>query len=558
MTQKIIHLKRLKICLLFLLLISLNTYSNATSQLVINERATISLSEIFSPKADSTGGIIGTITGQNNAYIQVEVYSYEPSQPNKKGILLYLLKSSSTTTEFSGSPFTYAKASIPSSIPSLRTYYPSSWVSNDIKPAIYALERHRVDNATTIKKFLSRSINVIVNVFVSNATFQEAKIPGIGIIGSNGKNTLFHSGHYCSNLLNSASKSCQKWRQIKSPEYNESDPDLLFSSHRGYWGYDRGNGPPENTIEAFDAALPYTSIIEADIMITSDSQLVASHDYNLTRLTNFQGSDSVYIFDKSITELGQLKLRKRNGTISNTNMTTLFYFLDEITETGTILNIDIKSATPRYNTHTDACIAHCEYDIKQHGTIAQNLQKENFVFILTECIKRANQLNALNSIAFKTPYSHADILAHLPDEFSDSLLNKVLFIPVVYQNKSAIEKAQFIDDWNNAAGASVASYEVNFMNRGESYLKPFTKNNITYDNILHYIYATTKRRPGFFAEVPAGPKGIVDRWAKWRIRTSKKFLRGDPYYLMSIPYFNISLITTDRVDIWNQVQSIYH
>lgn len=558
MTQKRIHLKRLKICLLSLFLVSLNTYSYATSQLIINERATISLSEIFSPKVDLAGGIIGTITDQNNASIQVEVHSYEPSQPNKKGILLYLLKSSSTTTEFSGSPLTYTNTSIPSSVASLRTYYPSSWISNDIQSALYALEKHRFNNTTTIKKILSKSINVIVNIFVSNATFQEVKIPGIGIIGSNGKNALFNSEHYCSNILNSASNSCWMWRQIISPEYSESNSDVMFSSHRGYWGYDIGNGPPENTIEAIAPALPYTSIIEADVMITSDSQLVASHDYNLTRLTNFQGSDSIYIFDKPLVELGVLKHRKRNGTISDIKMKTLFYYLDEIADTRTILNIDIKSATPRYNTHTGACIVRCEYDIKQHGVTAQNLQKENFVFILTKCIEKANQLSMLNSIAFKTPYSYADILAHLPDGFNTSLINKVLFIPVIYQNKNAVEKAQFIDNWNSAAGSSVASYEVNFMNRGESYLKPFTKNNVTYKNILHYIYATTKRRPGFFAEVPAGPKGIVDRWAKWRIRTSKKFLRGDPYYLMSIPYFNISLITTDRVDIWNQVQSIYH
>ena len=49
-----------------------------------------------------------------------------------------------------------------------------------------------------------------------------------------------------------------------------------------------------------------------------------------------------------------------------------------------------------------------------------------------------------------------------------------------------------------------------------------------------------------------GPKGIVSRWADWKIKDLTQDIRGDHYLLMTIPYGKIMVLTTDRPDIWQK------
>jgi hypothetical protein len=51
---------------------------------------------------------------------------------------------------------------------------------------------------------------------------------------------------------------------------------------------------------------------------------------------------------------------------------------------------------------------------------------------------------------------------------------------------------------------------------------------------------------GVIQEEPMGPKGIVNRWADWLIKDLRKDVRGDHYFLMTIPYGKIMILTTDR------------
>jgi len=76
-----------------------------------------------------------------------------------------------------------------------------------------------------------------------------------------------------------------------------------------------------------------------------------------------------------------------------------------------------------------------------------------------------------------------------------------------------------------------------------------------YANYFEYTYKVPGLRPGIYPEEAMGPEGIVDRWAQWLIKDVSTDVRGDHYYLMSVPYFNISVLTTDRPDVWSQIQS---
>ncbi|MGY0406978.1 MAG: hypothetical protein ACWIPJ_01270 [Polaribacter sp.] len=221
------------------------------------------------------------------------------------------------------------------------------------------------------------------------------------------------------------------------------------------------------------------------------------------------------------------------------------------------MTIDIKGARPRLNPYTKVCEARCNYDPRQNPNALQ-LQKDDFMLILRKCIQVAKAKNALQYVAFKTTYTYNDILESMPESFDKTLLTKVLYFPIIQPGGDVQSKAQFVDDWYNQAGERIMAYETNFKNNNESSLKPFSRHGQQFQNLFHYVYEQTKLRPGIYAEEAMGPKGIVDRWAQWMIKDASTDIRGDHYYLMSIPYFRISVLTTDRPDIWSQIQANFN
>jgi hypothetical protein len=523
---------------------------------VLNTTAEISLLNIFDPNADLTGGIIGETS--NNGTIQMEVWTYDESKPNKRGVLVYLLTTSASTANFAGAPYTYAKNTIPNTDVSWLSNYPDNWASNDIKRAIWAIDKSRYGKSqkTSVYNFLSTKIKLRIFVFTTNAVFSKIKVPGIGIINSSGGNAQFDSNHFCYNLDNSGDPICTIWSKIKSPNL-EQKSNFIFAAHRGYWGYDLGNGPPENTPEAIKAALKYTTVIESDITRTKDNLIVVSHDYYLRRLTNYSGPDTDYIYDKTLNELKTLKLKKRNGTISDNNFITFSDILDEMIANKTVLTVDIKGAKSRNDMYTKECIARCDYDPQLNPTNAERMQKEDYMLILRKCIEEANTKNALQYVAFKVAYTYEDIVDAMPPGFDINLLSKILYFPILQPGGDIQSKAQFIDTWYSKAGNKIMAFETNFKSESEITNTSFRRGGKLYENLFEYTYKVTGLRPGTYTEEAMGPKGNVDRWAQWNIKDIRVDVRGDHYYLMSIPYFNISVLTTDRPDIWSQIQSTF-
>jgi glycerophosphoryl diester phosphodiesterase len=72
-------------------------------------------------------------------------------------------------------------------------------------------------------------------------------------------------------------------------------------AHRGLWSAD---GPPENSLAAFDAAAHQGFGIEVDARLTADGEAVVFHDANLTRMTGAEGR----VRERSSAVLGQLRL----------------------------------------------------------------------------------------------------------------------------------------------------------------------------------------------------------------------------------------------------------
>src|ERR1700751_3310329 len=87
--------------------------------------------------------------------------------------------------------------------------------------------------------------------------------------------------------------------------------EMLFApaiAHRGLWTKD---GPPENSLAAFEAACEAGYGIELDVQLSSDGEAMVFHDSKLERLTGREGR----VRDHTAADLAAMKLPGGEETI---------------------------------------------------------------------------------------------------------------------------------------------------------------------------------------------------------------------------------------------------
>jgi glycerophosphoryl diester phosphodiesterase len=110
--------------------------------------------------------------------------------------------------------------------------------------------------------------------------------------------------------------------------------DLLFDppvAHRGLWSPD---GPPENSLAAFQAACAAGYGIELDVQRTADGEAVVFHDATLTRMTGTEGR----VADHTAADIARLRLRGGDETIPT--------LADALTLVGHRAMVHIEIKTP--------------------------------------------------------------------------------------------------------------------------------------------------------------------------------------------------------------------
>ena len=103
---------------------------------------------------------------------------------------------------------------------------------------------------------------------------------------------------------------------------------MLIYAHRGY-----SANYPENTLSAFEAALPYVDGIELDVQLSKDGRLVVIHDETVDRTTDGNG----WVKDMTLQELRQLKIDGYE------RIPTLEEVLGLIERSNVTLNIELKT-----------------------------------------------------------------------------------------------------------------------------------------------------------------------------------------------------------------------
>ncbi len=82
-------------------------------------------------------------------------------------------------------------------------------------------------------------------------------------------------------------------------------PKSLFAPHIAHRGLWRADGPPENSLSAFDAACKAGFGIELDVFLSADGEAMVFHDDSLERMTGTQGR----VWELTAKDLTVLRLR---------------------------------------------------------------------------------------------------------------------------------------------------------------------------------------------------------------------------------------------------------
>jgi glycerophosphoryl diester phosphodiesterase len=510
-------------------------------------------------------GIIGNINS-NDGRIDVKVYDYDPSKSDGKGIEIYATWITASTSIY----YENHLAQTPVSLLDISGFYAPSDIQaagNDIKKRAQDSKLYSpgaCNNPTWTDVFLSAYLGkctvgytkpvqpVVVEVTVKgNAYFIKAKIPSIGIISIKDgiviRNNPGDFSNYCKD--NGSSNLCQLFDNIRKPKSTSSE-DVVIAAHRGWWGNDLGTGAPENTKLAVQkASYEGIKIVEMDLTSSVDNELIFMHDYVMKRLTNYPGTK--FSFELPWSTMDNYKARKRNNELSTVTLSKFFEVLEEVQGKDMIMMVDVKELQSKGKDPN--CLANCEFQSPEK-------QKESWTKIVRQCIRQAESLQAKKNLIFKTYLSPSDIYALIGNE-----MDNVLWTPILVPNNFLNAQNQpdinlmtdFIDAWGGTASnyrELVACFETNFFAPNDIMLQSFIKENTLYQNLLHYIYATTGRRSGVFSEDPVNPKGSVNRWGKWKIKNPSTDIRGDFFQLLNIPYGNLMLITTDRLDVWKELK----
>ncbi len=107
----------------------------------------------------------------------------------------------------------------------------------------------------------------------------------------------------------------QRAEAIRKDVLNPRLDKVLVVAHRGNWSI-----APENSVAAIDSAIQMkVDIVEIDIRKTKDGQLVLMHDDTVDRTTNGTGK----VKDKTLTEIKQLRLKDKDGRLTEHTVPTL-------------------------------------------------------------------------------------------------------------------------------------------------------------------------------------------------------------------------------------------
>ena len=357
----------------------------------------------------------------------------------------------------------------------------------------------------------------------------------------------FSSSHYCYSAPDS--DICRNHISIRSVD-EDRENDFLVVPHRGLWGLKPGI--PENSVPAIQAAKNANYIaVEMDILKVEDG-FIGSHDFVFSRLTNSNSTD--WMWQWTVSDLRNLYLKNRTGELTETHLMSLGDALGAISQNALVLMIDTRP--PKAHIVNGKCVALCDYI---DGSVKYD---EAYMSNISGAISKAGDPN-LRYLVFKVPFPVDYVSNHVGNFFE-----KVLWMPQINPTKLQWylvnhgirppgyqvvlqDLIDFVNGWKSELD-SISAWETAYKDVNDLRLQPFSIGDDHYDNILDYVIRDTGRRPGMFSGEPVGPRGLVNEFADWRMSPDP---RADHIHIINFPGANHMVITTDRPDVWDKINS---
>lgn len=115
----------------------------------------------------------------------------------------------------------------------------------------------------------------------------------------------------------------------------------LVWAHRGASAY-----APENTLPAFEkAAEMQADGVELDVQLTSDGELVVTHDESIERVSDGTG----YVKDHTFAELRKMNFNRVHPEYTKVQIPTLEEVYELLKPTGLTINVEFKTGVFRYS-----------------------------------------------------------------------------------------------------------------------------------------------------------------------------------------------------------------
>lgn len=371
----------------------------------------------------------------------------------------------------------------------------------------------------------------------------------------------FPSAHYCS--TNSSVTICVRMSDIKNPDFSTGSAgrDIRVAAHRGVWGGNTSSkgpetGPPEGSTAALDAAVSANVFfVEIDIMRTLDNGLVVSHDYPLYRTTNDTNREH-FVYNRNLHDITSLKLRRRDGSISDQNVLSGEQLLSAVSQRNLILMLDIKERTSEFV--NGVCVRECH---------EQYFNKVNQLKTLKLFLDKAEAMNLTQYVVIKTKFSPAEIQAGFTQiDPNTGEARTESGIPLSrmqkYQWHPGFVSSRYQDNIQNVVAAIAAwpnelllVIETTFKTGSDVQASTFQvgRSGPEYAGIFEYVKETKGLRGGFFTDEPITSKGGTDRWAHSSLKDTNTDFRSNYAFPLSFKYGGYGLYTTDNPKVWMQL-----
>lgn len=387
----------------------------------------------------------------------------------------------------------------------------------------------------------------------------------------------YDSRHFCAVQSSPVDPVCAYLEAMRNPKWDDPE-DLMIVPHRGEWGEDLGTGPPENSMSALQEAVKNKyGMTELDAMTTLDSKYVASHDYPLFRITDDE-TPGHFIFNQTEAELQTLRLERRNNTLSQDHVLGIDQAIPYAFKNNLILAVDAKEEIGEYK--GGVCIAYCGDDTKGDGPKtpdyehAKHANWSNMVGGILDMAKSTTDTkgDARRVIAVKTYRTPEEVMRGEPPVGKSvgyqglggaAEMAPVMWVPMIISghfNNDIQAMAEFVEGW--AAHKEWLAYiETDYKSATDPILQPFTRSEGPYIgrqfvNLLHFIKEVTGRRAGIFTDEPVGNRGVVTRWALWKMKNPGLDRRSDHLWVTSFPYSKHMAVTADSVATWQALKTV--